>query len=214
VTSGWACPQCSNVMAPFIVSCPFCTKAAGSAVPGFRAGDRAWPKADGPMALQRAPQTVLASRRDPVFGDWLWLDGGSGHFGSWSAGHWTTDEPGDAEKAEITERARRRAEENDRMTPRRSHSLTFGGGLAGISEPGDRSPGMPPPGYVGLPLPSALTPGAEYRLMVGGNWAEILPDLECRMVRAIWACAPDGKPVGVDLEFRRTPQAAGDSKGD
>ena len=28
MTEGWCCPQCSNVMAPFIITCPFCAKTA------------------------------------------------------------------------------------------------------------------------------------------------------------------------------------------
>lgn len=97
MTSGWSCPRCSNVMAPFIVSCPFCAKTAGS-----------------------------------------------------------------------------------------------------ISKP--------PPGARTLPGPFAMTPGAGYRFTVVGDWVEILPDLQCRLDRAIYTCG-SAEPDAVDLEFRRTPQA-------
>lgn len=195
MTSGWSCPRCSNVMAPFIVSCPFCAKTAVSAVPGFKPGDRVWPKADGPMAHQQAPQTVMAGWRDAFSGgDWLWLDAGSGSFGSWAAEWWTTEEPDDREKAAIGARKARLAEENERMAARRSHAFTFGGVL------------LPPPGADTLPGPFAMTPGAEYRFTVVGDWVEILPDLQCRLDRAIYTCG-SAEPAAVDLEFRRTPQA-------
>ena len=72
-------------------------------VPGFRPGDKVWPR-EGPMVLQYAPQTVLATCRHPVAGDWLWLDDGQCGFRSWAAAHWTTEEPGEAEMAARKER--------------------------------------------------------------------------------------------------------------
>jgi hypothetical protein len=65
-------------------------------VPGFNPGDKVWPK-EGPMVLQYAPKTVIATCRHPVAGDWLWLDDGNCGFGSWAAEHWTTEEPDQAE---------------------------------------------------------------------------------------------------------------------
>ena len=91
-------------------------------VPGFKPGDKVWPK-EGPMVLQHAPQTVVATWRSPAGVDWLWLDRGTGlHPGSWYAGHWTTDEPDAAAlaarkelEAQLeTEHARLRAEHGDR----------------------------------------------------------------------------------------------------
>ena len=76
-------------------------------VPGFQPGDTVWPK-DGPMALQHAPQTVIATWRSAAGADWLWLDRGTGlHPGSWYAGHWTKEPPSDAE---IAARAGQQAE--------------------------------------------------------------------------------------------------------
>ena len=75
------------------------------AVPGFIPGAKVWPT-EGPMILQSAPQTVLATCRHPVAGDWLWLDDGQCGFGSWAAAYWTTEEPGEAEKAARAERMR------------------------------------------------------------------------------------------------------------
>ena len=66
-------------------------------VPGFNPGDKVWPK-EGPVVLQHAPQTVIATYRHPVAGDWLWLEDGNCGFGSWTAKWWTTEEPDDAEK--------------------------------------------------------------------------------------------------------------------
>ena len=74
-------------------------------VPVFRAGDKVWPKAAGPMILQQAPQTVIAVFSDLALGEWLWLDAGTGYFGSWAAVHWTTAGPDEAWHA-----ARREAE--------------------------------------------------------------------------------------------------------
>lgn len=71
-----------------------------------------------------------------------------------------------------------------------------------------RQPPMPPPGAHTLPGPFAMTPGAEYRFTVIGEWAEILPDLQCRLDRAIYTCG-SAEPAAVDLVFRRTPQGAG-----
>jgi len=76
------------------------------AVPGFKPGDQVWPK-EGPMVLQYAPQTVIATYHHPVAGDWLWLDDGNCRFGSWAAVNWTTEEPDEAEKAAREERVRR-----------------------------------------------------------------------------------------------------------
>jgi hypothetical protein len=64
-------------------------------VSGFTPGTRVWPKPGGPMALQHAPQTVIASYTHPVYGTWLWLDDDRGNFSSFAAGHWTTKEPDD-----------------------------------------------------------------------------------------------------------------------
>jgi hypothetical protein len=64
------------------------------------------------MILQRAPQAVIATYRHPVAGDWLWLDDGQCGFRSWAAAHWTTEEPGEAEKAARTERHQRAAAES------------------------------------------------------------------------------------------------------
>lgn len=111
---GWICARCRNSLSPDSIDCPAC--APEHAVPGFRPGDRVWPKADGPMALQHAPQIVLAAHRSQLLGDWLWLDSGLGRYGSWAAEHWTTEEPSTGEQAELAERKRRRAEENQRMT--------------------------------------------------------------------------------------------------
>ena len=80
-------------------------------VPGFRPGDKVWPK-EGPMVLQYAPQTVLATCRHPVAGDWLWLDDGNCRFGSWAAVNWTTEEPDQAELEARFERRRGRVAEN------------------------------------------------------------------------------------------------------
>jgi hypothetical protein len=66
VTSGWVCPQCSNVMAPFIISCPFCAKTAGrTAAPEPRIpppGGRTLP---GPFAM-----TMGAEYGFTVIGEW------------------------------------------------------------------------------------------------------------------------------------------------
>ena len=83
--------------------------------PAFKPGDKVWPKTDSPMVLQDAPQTVINAFSDPVLGDWLWLDAGSGHFGSWAAVHWTTTEPDEAELAVRRERQLERLAENARM---------------------------------------------------------------------------------------------------
>ena len=83
-------------------------------VPGFRPGDKVWPR-EGPMVLQYAPQTVLATCRHPVAGDWLWLADWKGGFGSWAAEHWTTDEPDQAELEARFTRRRLRDEENARI---------------------------------------------------------------------------------------------------
>jgi len=80
-------------------------------VPGFTPGGKVWPR-EGPMVLQDAPQTVIATCRHPVAGDWVWLDDGRCGFRSFAAAHWTTEEPGDDEKAARNERRGRRAAEN------------------------------------------------------------------------------------------------------
>jgi hypothetical protein len=80
-------------------------------VPGFKPGDKVWPK-EGPMVLQNAPKTILATCRHPVAGDWLWLDDGNCGFGSWAAVNWTTEEPDAAELESRFERRRVRAAEN------------------------------------------------------------------------------------------------------
>jgi len=64
------------------------------------------------MVLQRAPQTVLATYRHPVAGDWFWLDDGQCGFRSFAAVHWTTDEPDEAEQAAREERVAQRLAEN------------------------------------------------------------------------------------------------------
>lgn len=72
-------------------------------VPGFKRGDKVWPR-EGPMVLQRAPQTVIGTYKHPVAGEWLWLDDGQCGFRSWAAAHWTTKDPGEAEMAARKER--------------------------------------------------------------------------------------------------------------
>jgi hypothetical protein len=83
-------------------------------VPGFKPGDKVWPK-EGPMVLQHAPQTVIATYRHPVAGDWLWLDDGQCGFRSWAAAHWMTEEPDAAELEARFERRQARAAENAAM---------------------------------------------------------------------------------------------------
>jgi len=79
-------------------------------VPGFTPGGKVWPRED-VMALQDAPQTVIATYRHPVAGDWLWLDDGQCGFRSFAAAHWTAEEPAEAEKAaRFTRRQQRKAE--------------------------------------------------------------------------------------------------------
>lgn len=80
-------------------------------VPGFKCGDRVWPR-EGPMVLQRAPQTVIGTYKHPVAGDWLWLDDGNCGFRSYAAVHWTTEEPGEAEMAAREVRVQERIAEN------------------------------------------------------------------------------------------------------
>ena len=93
-----------------------------SAVPGFKRGDKVWPR-EGPMVFQRGPQTVIGMCRHPVAGDWLWLDDGECGFRSRAAAHWTTEEPGEAEVAARKERASRlQAEDEKRLAEWRKES--------------------------------------------------------------------------------------------
>ena len=80
------------------------------AAPGFAPGDKVWP-IDGPMVLQHAPQTVIATYRHPVAGDWLWLDDGNCGFRSSAACWWTTGKPDETElAARMLRQAQREAE--------------------------------------------------------------------------------------------------------
>jgi hypothetical protein len=63
MTSGWTCPRCSNVMAPFISCCPFCAKTARSPVPV------AVPGTPGPLPGPFA-MTVGAEYRFMAAGEW------------------------------------------------------------------------------------------------------------------------------------------------
>ena len=93
-----------------------------SAVPGFKRGDKVWPR-EGPMVFQRAPQTVIGTYLHPVVGHWLWLDDGQYGFRSFAAEHWTTEEPGEAEVAARKERASRlQAEDEKRLAEWRKES--------------------------------------------------------------------------------------------
>lgn len=69
---------------------------SGQDVPGFSPGDKVWP-VEGPMILQRAPQTVIATYRHPVSGDWLRLAAADCPRG-FPAAHWTTEEPDEGEQ--------------------------------------------------------------------------------------------------------------------
>lgn len=81
-------------------------------VPGFAPGDKVWP-VEGPMILQWAPQTVIASYRHRELGDWLWLDDGHGGFRGFAAKWWAKTEPGPGEQAARAERQQRRVAENE-----------------------------------------------------------------------------------------------------
>jgi hypothetical protein len=81
-------------------------------VHGFRIGDRVWPKEGSTMALQRAPQLVVAVVRHPEFGEWLWLADGTSGVHSCAAKWWTTEEPSTEEQARRAQAVAQREEEN------------------------------------------------------------------------------------------------------
>lgn len=80
--------------------------------PGFEPGDQVWP-VEGPMILQWAPQTVIATYRHPELGDWLWLDDGHGGFRGFSARWWTKVVPDPDEQAARGARQQQRIAENE-----------------------------------------------------------------------------------------------------
>lgn len=214
--SGWPCPRCGAVYAPWVHACQNCTGTpqsspageagpAGGTVPGFSPGDKVWPKAESPMILQKAPQTVIATWRDPVFGDWLWLDGGGGgNFSSWTAVHWTTEEPDAAELAECKQLARKRIEENKQRAATWPQWLdrpaatpapcqpSREGGMCGCGEP-DGAPVLALPKYM-------AEQGCMHIMRIGGEWTEVFPGLE-----GMLSAAPDGDGMLI-ARFRLTPR--------
>ena len=158
-------------------------------VPGFNPGDKVWPK-EGPMVLQYAPQTVLATCRHPSAGDWLWLADWKGGFGSWAAEHWTTEEPDAAELEARFTRRRQRDAENEAVR--------------------DLSPLRPFPLYgTDRPLPVRLFTGEPERpaiLSAGkGDVIEVIQPDGTREHYRIASATPTADGFGTAFQMERQP---------
>jgi hypothetical protein len=151
------------------------------------------------MALQRAPQAVIAAYRDPVLGSWLWLDAGLGNFGSYAAAFWTTEEPGGGPRCCVCG--------STAVTYRNYANLPFCGACADGEPLGNMRPC--PPSHernleestVLLQLPAYMVSGRQLARL-GGDWREVLPGLQAR--------ATDEGIVQPGVEFRLTPQGGQD----
>ena len=166
-----------------------------SPVPGFRPGDKVWPK-EGPMVLQYAPQTVIAMYHHPVAGDWLWLDDWKGGFGSWAAEHWTTEEPDQAELEARFERRQQRTAENayGPHLPRPGRTWTEGA-FAAIGP----IPPLPVRLFTGEPERPAILGAGK------GDTIEVIQPDGTREHYRIASAAPTADGFGTAFQMERQP---------
>ena len=165
------------------------------AVPGFKPGDQVWPK-EGPMVLQYAPQTVIATYHHPVAGDWLWLDDWKGGFGSWAAEHWTTEEPDQAELEARFERRQQRTAENayGPHLPRPGRTWTEGA-FAAIGP----IPPLPVRLFTGEPERPAILGAGK------GDTIEVIQPDGTREHYRIASAAPTADGLGTAFQMERQP---------